>query len=71
MHCRRTDARALIAQILRTMKRQANGFSAINARSRAVAHHANGNIAHDEIRGLAPRGLKETKDRNTMARGLM
>lgn len=71
MHRRRTDARALVAQILRTMKRQTNGLSAIDARGRAIAHHANGNVAHDVVRGLAPRGLKETKDGNAMARGLV
>ena len=62
MHGRRTDARALIAQILRTMKHQSNGFSAIDAGGRAIAHHAHGNLAHDVVRGLAPRGLKKTED---------
>jgi hypothetical protein len=61
MHRRRTNARALIAQILRTMKRQANRLPAINARGRAIAHHAHGDLAHHVVRGLAPRRLKKTK----------
>src|SRR5689334_23146556 len=71
MHGRRTNTRTLVAQILRTMKCQPNCLAAINARSRAIAHHANGNVAHDEVRRLAPRGLKETKDWNAMVRGLV
>jgi hypothetical protein len=67
MHRCRTDARALVAQILRTMKSQPNGLPAINASRGAIAHHADGDIAHDKIRRLAPRGLEETKDGNAMA----
>ena len=66
MHRRRTDTRALVAQILGTMERQPDRLPAINASGRAIAHHAHGNIAHDEIRGFAPRRLKETKDWNAM-----
>ena len=62
VHGRRTNAGALVAQIFGTMKRQPNCFSAINAGGRAIAHHAHGNLAHDEISRFAPRRLKETKD---------
>jgi hypothetical protein len=66
MHSRRTNASALVAQILWTMKGQPNGLSAIDAGCRAIAHHAHRNLAHDVVRGLTPRGLKQTKDGNTM-----
>ena len=66
MHRRRTDARALVAQILGTMERQPDRLPAINASGRAIAHHANGNLAHDEISRFAPRRLKETKNWNVM-----
>ncbi len=71
MHRRRTNARALVSQILGTMKSQANRLAAINARRRAITHHAHGHVAHYVVRGLAPRGLKETKHRNVMVRALV
>ena len=66
MHRRRTNARALVAQVLRTMKCQPNRFSAINAGSRAIAHHPDCDVPHYVVRRLAPRGLKKTKDWNAM-----
>src|SRR5437763_17176053 len=59
----RPNASAFVAQILRSMKDQANRFAAIDTGCRAIANHANGNLAHDVIRRLAPGGLEQAKNR--------
>jgi hypothetical protein len=65
---RRTHACALVAQIFRTVESQSNGLATIDAGCRAIPHHAHCDLAHDEVSRLAPRWLKETKDRNAMSR---
>ena len=50
------------------MKRQPNRPATIDAGCRAIANHANGNLAHDVIRRLAPGGLEQAKDSDTMVR---
>jgi hypothetical protein len=40
-----TDARAFIAKIFRTMKREPDRATAIDAGSRAIVNHANGDFA--------------------------
>src|SRR5437868_6136971 len=67
MNRSRTNPRALIAQIFRTLKRQPDCLAAIDAGSRPVANHTHRNIAHHEVSGLAPGGLEETKYRHSMA----
>ena len=62
MNGRRPNPRALISQILWAMKSKSNRLAAIDAGCPTVANHANGNVAHDVIRGFAPGGLEETKD---------
>jgi hypothetical protein len=59
---RRTNARAFITQVFRTMKSKPDRLSAIDTRCRAIMNHANRNVARHVISRLRPGRLKEAKD---------
>jgi hypothetical protein len=62
----RSYARAFIAQVLRTVKHQADRLSAIDACRCVVANHSDCDFAHDEVSGFAPGWLEETEDWDAM-----
>jgi hypothetical protein len=66
---RSTDARAFVAQVLRTMERQADRLSAIDARCGAIMNHAHRDFAQNVICRLRPCRLKQTEDWDAMTRG--